>query len=190
MIQNITKAKGQLRAQIRSDREQRVLKKSKIIFSEDVVAKLVEHPKLKVASKVAVFFPTDLEPNIRQIAEYLQKLGLTTYIPRVNGESLDWGEFSADISQLEYQGNLLAPKKIINPAPTFDVIIAPALAVDLNGNRLGQGGAHYDRVLKSSKAFKIAVVFDEEFLPSDIPVEPHDQKVDAVLTPTKFLELN
>jgi 5-formyltetrahydrofolate cyclo-ligase len=57
--------------------------------------------------------------------------------------------------------------------------LVPALAVDRNGYRLGQGGGYYDRFLTSTNAYRIAVINENEFLKS-LPVEWHDQKMDAV----------
>lgn len=64
------------------------------------------------------------------------------------------------------------------------LIVLPALAVDVAGHRLGQGGGSYDRALLRSApgAVRLAVVWDEEVLDA-VPVDAHDQPVDAVLTP-------
>ena len=70
-----------------------------------------------------------------------------------------------------------------------DVIIAPALAVDTAGARLGQGGGWYDRALghKRPDAKVVALVFPEEIYDaadSPIPTEPHDVPVDGFATPS------
>jgi 5-formyltetrahydrofolate cyclo-ligase len=62
------------------------------------------------------------------------------------------------------------------------LVLVPALAVDHSGVRLGKGGGYYDRALSLSTGPVVAVVRDEEFVPS-LPAEPHDVRVDAVLTP-------
>jgi 5-formyltetrahydrofolate cyclo-ligase len=63
------------------------------------------------------------------------------------------------------------------------VIIVPALAVSRTGMRLGRGGGSYDRALaRAGRAVKVALLHDGE-LRDDIPAEPHDQRVDAVITP-------
>ncbi|MGI8948003.1 MAG: 5-formyltetrahydrofolate cyclo-ligase [Ornithinimicrobium sp.] len=67
-----------------------------------------------------------------------------------------------------------------------DVALIPALAVSRDGRRLGQGGGYYDRVLpvlrqRASTVPVIAVLHDHEWLPQ-VPSEPHDALVDAVLT--------
>ena len=65
----------------------------------------------------------------------------------------------------------------------LDVIILPALHVDRTGNRLGQGGGSYDRVLARSKAWSIALLHRGELTSEILPVEPHDQKIKAAATP-------
>jgi 5-formyltetrahydrofolate cyclo-ligase len=69
-----------------------------------------------------------------------------------------------------------------------DVVIAPALAVDSRGVRLGQGGGWYDRALEHVRPGTkvVAVVFPEEVYDASdrpLPVEPHDKPVHAVATP-------
>lgn len=67
-----------------------------------------------------------------------------------------------------------------------DLIIVPGLAVDrATGIRLGQGGGSYDRALarKCPGTPVVAALFDDEVM-DGVPFEPHDCRVDAVLTPT------
>ena len=64
------------------------------------------------------------------------------------------------------------------------LVLAPALAVDAAGRRLGQGGGSYDRALTRSSAPVLAVVFDDELLDS-VPVQPHDRPVGGTLTPAQ-----
>ena len=49
------------------------------------------------------------------------------------------------------------------------LVLAPALAVDAAGRRLGQGGGSYDRALARTDAPVLAVVFDDELIES-VPV--------------------
>jgi 5-formyltetrahydrofolate cyclo-ligase len=65
-------------------------------------------------------------------------------------------------------------------------VIIPALHIDQEGNRLGQGGGSYDRALAQLKAenvWKIALIHHGELTSDALPHEPHDQKVDAAATP-------
>ena len=49
----------------------------------------------------------------------------------------------------------------------------------------GRGGGYYDRALAHARAGAtvVALVFDDEFV-DDLPAEPHDRRVDAVVTPS------
>ena len=68
-----------------------------------------------------------------------------------------------------------------------DVIIVPAVAVSRTGTRLGRGGGSYDRALaRASSAFVIALLHDGELL-DEVPAEPHDRPVNAVVTPSDGL---
>ena len=73
-------------------------------------------------------------------------------------------------------------------------VLVPALAVDVHGYRLGQGGGFYDRMLAALPAaeaggpLRIAVVHDDEVL-DEVPREPHDRRMDAVLTPSRYARL-
>lgn len=72
------------------------------------------------------------------------------------------------------------------------IVVVPALAVDADGARLGQGGGWYDRALSefAEGTPVVAVIFDDELLPGgSIPLEPHDRLVDAVITPQRFVPL-
>ena len=62
------------------------------------------------------------------------------------------------------------------------MVIVPALHVDRKGNRLGQGGGSYDRALARTKAWKVALVYPGELSSENLPIEGHDQLLDAVAT--------
>ena len=79
------------------------------------------------------------------------------------------------------------------------VVLLPALAVDTAGRRVGRGGGSYDRALaepdgrpeprRSPRPLLVAIVHADrwgaELVPADrtpLPVEPHDQRIHAVLT--------
>jgi 5-formyltetrahydrofolate cyclo-ligase len=99
---------------------------------------------------------------------------------------LEWAEFECEAA--------LRPARLGIPEPTgpslgleairaAGLVLAPALAVDRAGRRLGQGGGSYDRALERVAAPVVAIVFDDEVLDEPVPVEAHDRGVAGVLTP-------
>ncbi len=66
----------------------------------------------------------------------------------------------------------------------FDLVLVPGMAFDLSGNRLGRGRGFYDRLLAKVSGIKCGVAFDFQLL-ERIPTEPHDAKVDFMLTPSR-----
>jgi 5-formyltetrahydrofolate cyclo-ligase len=75
-----------------------------------------------------------------------------------------------------------------------DLVLAPGLAVDPTGTRMGQGGGCYDKALPRRRRGTPVVVLlhPEELLGRDdepLPREPHDVPVDAVLTAAGVTDL-
>ena len=64
--------------------------------------------------------------------------------------------------------------------------ILPGRAFSPDGRRLGRGGGFYDRFLPTlpKETPVIAFAYDEQIV-DDIPSEPHDCKVDWIITPTR-----
>ncbi|MBW3616404.1 MAG: 5-formyltetrahydrofolate cyclo-ligase [Proteobacteria bacterium] len=93
-------------------------------------------------------------------------------------------------------GDALAPDLLgaLAPLPGArpiepELVIAPLLAFDADGNRLGQGGGYFDRTIaelhRRTKAVIVGLAYAGQEVPS-LPVEAHDRPLDAVLTERGF----
>jgi 5-formyltetrahydrofolate cyclo-ligase len=71
----------------------------------------------------------------------------------------------------------------------FDLVLVPGVAFDLHGNRLGRGKGFYDRLLQKIHCDKAGVCFEEQLL-KKIPAEPHDAKMDFILTPSRCVAVS
>jgi 5-formyltetrahydrofolate cyclo-ligase len=67
----------------------------------------------------------------------------------------------------------------------LDLILVPGLAFGLDGHRLGRGKGFYDRLLAVLHGPACGVAFDEQIV-SVLPVEPHDLRLNCILTPTRW----
>jgi 5-formyltetrahydrofolate cyclo-ligase len=67
------------------------------------------------------------------------------------------------------------------------VLFMPLVAFTARGERLGQGGGFYDKWLGAHPSvIRIGLAWDMQEVP-ELPVEPHDMKLTAVVTPTRLL---
>ena len=74
-----------------------------------------------------------------------------------------------------------------------EILIVPLVAFDANGGRLGYGGGFYDRTLELLRSRRptlaIGFAFDEQEA-ADLPLEPTDQPLDLLITPTRIREFS
>ncbi|MEW6599395.1 MAG: 5-formyltetrahydrofolate cyclo-ligase [Nitrospirota bacterium] len=80
----------------------------------------------------------------------------------------------------------------------LDLIIIPGAGFDMKGNRIGYGGGYYDKLLSAVSSERsasgavsniplfIALAFEEQ-IAGEIPSEPHDIKMDIILTDGRMI---
>lgn len=108
------------------------------------------------------------------------------FLPRVNGVNLEVLPYDQSTLRLgafhieEPSGNELTPIENI------EMVVVPAIAYDRRGNRVGRGKGFYDRLLADTKATKVGVAYDFQLV-DDIEAEPHDVKVDVVITESRVI---
>ncbi|HWK42593.1 MAG TPA: 5-formyltetrahydrofolate cyclo-ligase [Croceibacterium sp.] len=73
------------------------------------------------------------------------------------------------------------------PVVIPDVLFMPLVGFTSRGDRLGQGGGYYDRYLAANPQVKaIGMAWDVQEVP-ELPIEPHDMSLSAIVTPTRVL---
>ena len=140
------------------------------------------------ARTIAAFCPDEMEPGHGRLPAAYTQLGARVLLPVVPADEgeLRWAVDTGRLAPgryglLEPVGPRLGPTAI----GAADVVVVPALAVGRDGSRLGRGGGYYDRALRHARpdAVLVAVVFDDELVDA-LPVEAHDLRVTAVVTPS------
>ena len=106
--------------------------------------------------------------------------------PRINGDHLEFYRAESPDQFEQGQLGILQPKAdeqhkvLLNQV---QAVLVPAVAFDLNGQRLGRGKGHYDRVLAMMpKALRIGVAFNCQLSFQPLPTEAHDQKMHFIVT--------
>jgi 5-formyltetrahydrofolate cyclo-ligase len=141
---------------------------------------------------VAVYraFGSEIDP--RPLGEELRRLGWRLALPASE-------EAHTPVVFRSWQaGDRLAPDAMGIAAPLAsaaevqpDVVVAPLIAFDRRGGRLGQGGGYYDRTIQALRkaspapAF-VGLAFSIQEV-AHVPVESHDQRMDAILTEKEFI---
>ncbi len=114
---------------------------------------------------IAGYRPTGSEINITELLNYLSAKGHFIVYPLEHDIGFD-----------------LEP----------DIILAPLLAFDKHGNRLGQGQGYYDQALttlaKTKKIIVIGVAYECQKL-DNIPVCDMDYTMDFILMPSTFIRV-
>ena len=153
---------------------------------------ILQAPEVQAARIVASYISYGFEPQTVDINSSLIASGKTVLLPRtLPNKDLQWVKWDGSLTHLKKIGNVLEPiGEALSDETTIDVVIVPALVVDRQGNRMGQGGGSYDRALARISAWKIALVGAHEVRSSTLPTETHDEKVDAAATPGLLLRFN
>ena len=148
---------------------------------------LINSQEISLARVIASYISYGDEPNTAELNQAIIASGKKLLLPRIieaNGEpGLEWVPWNGDAHNLKNRGKILEP---IGPADIdlnqIEVVIVPALRVDSDGYRFGQGGGFYDRALPHLSAWTIALIFPEEISGQSLPRESHDIPVNAYAT--------
>jgi 5-formyltetrahydrofolate cyclo-ligase len=177
-----SEAKAALRADMRARRlglkpDECATKSAAIcehLFSWELLAK---------ARCVYAFWPLNGEVDLRPLVHRLRAQGVAVALPRsLSDGSLDFRLFSREDELKKGPFGVLEPSAEAPPAATSpDVVLVPALAVDLHGYRLGNGAGYYDRFLPHVDAVSISPIFDFGVV-DHVPREAHDLAVQRIAT--------
>jgi 5-formyltetrahydrofolate cyclo-ligase len=137
--------------------------------------------------RVSCFIGVGSEPDTGPLIERLTEQGIEVLLPiTLDDFSLDWALYTGPGDLADGRFGLrepTGPRLGAAGISSADVVVIPALAIDADGRRLGQGAGCYDRALPHVPADTtvLAVVFDDERLSEALPEEAHDRRVDGVL---------
>jgi len=68
-------------------------------------------------------------------------------------------------------------------------ILVPGVGFSPSGGRLGRGRGYYDRMLADLPGVRCGVAFDLQVI-SELPLEPHDARLDHLVTPSLCLSIS
>jgi 5-formyltetrahydrofolate cyclo-ligase len=152
--------------------------------SARIVERAMSLPEVRNASTPMAFWSFGSEVETAPLIERLHAAGKRVVLPRIEagdlvavvhapGDPVAATSFGA----MEPQGvELVSPEDV-------DVVIAPGVAFDRSGARVGYGGGFYDRFLRGMRpdAPVVAIAFALQVV-EEVPRGPGDRRVDAIVT--------
>ena len=178
--------KAALRAEVRA-RLRAMAAEAQEVESRRACEALLASEVYAGVESILLYVPLRGELDVRLVMERAVADGKSVALPRFNPETQAYDAYFVGAEPL-VRGpfDILEPTQS-NPAPVnrLDLIVAPGLAFDLRGRRLGRGKGFYDRLLAAAKGVKCGICFEEQLLP-EIPVEPHDVLLDFLATPSRW----
>lgn len=162
-------------------------------WSASLRARLEALPEWRSAGTLLVFRPLPDEVDVLPAVEAALAVGRRAFAPRVVDAGLEfvridaatrWVRGRTPASEPE-RGDLCELTELVSPDA---LILVPAVAFSRQRDRLGRGAGNYDRTLAAlaGRIRSVGVAFEGQ-LRDDLPVEPHDRRVDVVVTERRTL---
>ena len=155
----------------------------------DIVSVLKE---VKNADIVFMYCSLGREIDTRKLMQLCFDRGQKVALPVcVNDEDLVFKEICNSCELITGMYDLLEPPENALEAKVTEgsVMIAPSLTYDKLGYRMGKGKGYYDRWLSKNKLYTVGMC-REALLVDEVPREPHDVKVDCLVTENGAVRFN
>ncbi len=146
--------------------------------SEILADYLASYGKRALAGYMAM--RTEIDP-LPAMAAHLGPVGVP-FIPGA-GQALKFRQWTRDAVMVAGEFGAFIPEEGAWMEP--EVLIVPLLAFDARGYRLGYGGGFYDRTLEGLRAKRATLAVGFAFAAQEVdevPIEPTDQPLDALVT--------
>ena len=159
--------------------------------SARIVARLQEHPWVRESRGVVLYaaIAERREADVSQLQDWLVERGVRLYYPfmtRTDGGYNTGFRLLKTGDVLSIQSNRFAEPRADAPSAQrgdVDLVIVPAVAISMDGYRVGTGSGFYDATLPDvcPPARSIVVGYDFQRM-VEVPSEAHDWRCDAVVT--------
>jgi 5-formyltetrahydrofolate cyclo-ligase len=142
------------------------------------------------APRVLAYVPLSDEVDLRPLLAELLRRGWPLSLPRVASDDrlMLHAVRSLDEDLVMGRWSILEPRKelpVVLPVD-LDIVVVPGRGFDTDGGRLGRGKAYYDRMLRKTRAARIAVAYETQIL-EDLATDASDERVDRILTPERTI---
>ena len=157
--------------------------------SRSITKTLLSHKAFQKADKILIYLSKDGEVGTDNLLGHAFELGKRVCVPVVGRENEELRISELPGPEISFRlgafGVREPAEEDLNfvPPDQIDPVVAPGLAFDRRGGRIGYGKGYYDRLLSrlDSHVPRIALAFDFQVL-DDVPQDENDIRVDAIIT--------
>ncbi|MEX2104238.1 MAG: 5-formyltetrahydrofolate cyclo-ligase [Bacilli bacterium] len=157
-------------------------------YDSEIERRLIALKTYKEALSVLFFSSFRDEVDLWSVMDHSWQMGKTILLPKMTKDTNALDLFEVDNKKQLKPGQW----GILEPDPTqtqpidpkrVSLVIMPGVAFDRHGNRLGYGKGFYDRLLMRipHHVKRIAVAYHCQLI-DEVPTEPHDKKLDGLIT--------
>lgn len=150
---------------------------------ESIFSKIEQLDTFKEAKCIALFVAMKDEVPTDVALQRWHDMGKDIIVPRVEGDIMRFYDYDPERMQVGAFGIVEPMGDVERKAKDIDLMIVPARAFTLSGERLGRGGGFYDKYMSFNdfRATKIGIAFSCQIFDS-LPCDKHDIRVDQVIT--------
>lgn len=144
--------------------------------SEKIIQRIINSEFYKQSHSIALYLSADGEVDLATLIDKIYEQDKRCYLPVILSKSEGIIRFAPYHAQTHLRKNCFAilepvyQQKSLRIAQQIDLILAPLVAFDEQGSRLGMGGGYYDRALQHLKS-------DNSTAPVFVGVAHEQQKV-------------
>lgn len=154
--------------------------------SDDALfARFLALPQVEEAQTIFAFWGIKgKEPDTSRLIAELTARGKVIGLPRMlPGHRMEVRRYAPARPLVQASFGILEPDEgcPVLAQGDIDLVLVPAVCYDRLGYRLGFGGGYYDRWLAGFSGVKVGLCRGR-VLQDRVPVEPHDSRVDLLLT--------
>jgi 5-formyltetrahydrofolate cyclo-ligase len=159
-------------------------------MSQTIFERLIGMEEYELCGDILVYASFGSEVITDKIIDHALAMDKNVYLPRVNGNDMDF-YMIASRDELE-EGSWHIPEPKPDSCNLFNsnanaLVIMPLVAFDRNGNRIGYGKGYYDRFLsKHLTGTKIGIAYSLQ--ECKIESEETDIRMDFVVTEKEIIE--
>jgi len=160
--------------------------------SKKACANLISTPAFQDSAVIMMYLALPHEVDTAAAIMHAWQLGKTVVVPKISWTQRHMMPVQINSLETGFSTEVHGLKNPVTGAPIpleeIGLVVAPGLGFDRRGNRLGRGGAYYDRFFDSPglNTVRCGLAFAEQIIDS-VPMSQSDRRLHMLVTDTEVM---